>query len=225
MLEQIMPNHYTILQITISDTPTPTQPPKSPTQRFILAYYRQIMPTHHTNLQITISHTVSGQNPIGIYIIGLALILYTAYQQNIVSNNQLLKSQRAVKKNVKCNHHWIIADCNATILYHCSQILSVCRIKTNDMIYIPIMFCPLTVHPPSYLNQIMPNHNHRVIILQYLTVIIVIKIFTYPTSTGVVIYNSVRFYCNDDCDEPTRFGKVYKWRRGVLSDFHAINFM
>ena len=73
-LKQIMPNHYTILQITISDTPTPTQPPKSPTQRFILAYYRQIMPTHHTDLQITISHTVSGQNPIGIYIIGFALI-------------------------------------------------------------------------------------------------------------------------------------------------------
>ena len=63
--------------------------------------------------------TVSGQNTIGIYIyiILLALIQYTAYKQNMVSNNQWLKLQPALKKeNVVCNWLLYTTGSNAIIL-------------------------------------------------------------------------------------------------------------
>ena len=63
-------------------------------------------------------------------------------KQNVVFNNRLLELQPAVMLQF-CN---ITAGCylNHWLLHTIFCLLSACWIKTNGMIYIPIMFCPLT---------------------------------------------------------------------------------
>ena len=65
-------------------------------------------------------------------------------KQNVVFNNGLLELQPAVMLQF-CN---ITAGCylNHWLLHTIFCLLSACWIKTNGMIYIPIMFCPLTVY-------------------------------------------------------------------------------
>ena len=65
-------------------------------------------------------------------------------KQNVVFNNGLLELQPAVMLQF-CN---ITAGCylNHWLLHTIFCLLSVCWIKINSMIYIPIMFCPLTVN-------------------------------------------------------------------------------
>ena len=65
-------------------------------------------------------------------------------KQNVVFNNGLLELQPAVMLQF-CN---ITAGCylNHRLLHTIFCLLSACWIKTNHMIYIPIMFCPLTVN-------------------------------------------------------------------------------
>ena len=64
-------------------------------------------------------------------------------KQNVVSNNRLLELQPAVILQF-CN---ITASCylNHLLLHTIFCLLSAYWIKTNGMIYIPIMCCPLTV--------------------------------------------------------------------------------
>ena len=73
----------------------------------------------------------------------VALVTAGCNKQNVAFNNQLLKLQPAVILQF-CN---ITAGCylNHWLLHTIFCLLSACWIKTNGMIYIPIMFCPLTV--------------------------------------------------------------------------------
>ena len=65
-------------------------------------------------------------------------------EQNVVFNNRLLELQPVVMLQF-CN---ITAGCylNHWLWHTIFCLLSACWIKTNGMIYIPIMFCPLTVY-------------------------------------------------------------------------------
>ena len=64
-------------------------------------------------------------------------------EQNLVWNNWLFELQPAVTLQF-CN---ITAGCNFDhqLLHTIFCLLTVTWIKTNGMIFIPIMFCPLTV--------------------------------------------------------------------------------
>ena len=71
----------------------------------VLVRLNRVMPVscahrRKTSLMPKCAYTVSGQNTLGIYVIPLALIQHTAYKQNIVCNNQLLKLQLAVKTKI-----------------------------------------------------------------------------------------------------------------------------
>ena len=78
------------------------------------------------------------------YCMRQLFVLVTAgcNKQNIAFNNWLWKSQPAVMLQF-CNS---TAGCylNYWLLHTTFCLLSVYWIKTNSMIYIPIMFCPLT---------------------------------------------------------------------------------
>ena len=73
----------------------------------------------------------------------VAQVTASCNEQNVVFNNGLLELQPAVMLQF-CN---ITAGCylNHWSLHTIFCLLSACWIKTNGMIYIPIMFCPLTV--------------------------------------------------------------------------------